>query len=642
MVEQSAEGGEPAPPPRVFVSYAHDLGDESHGVAVRLLWEFLRSCGIDAQLDLPAAQRRRDWALWMADQIREADFVLVIASPAYRERAEGRGDPGVGRGVQWEARLIRDAFYRDQRALDRFVPVVLPGQGVEGVPDFLAPTTTTVYFVSDFTVDGANSLLRLLTAQPETIEPPLGPVPVLGPSPSLNRMSALRRTSQPRRLPPVVRNQITGHVSGTVIQTGSMGSVTLSGPSTPLTPAPEPPAHTVGAGLPGWTSTFQGLHAALRRRAVMTEPTTDVEPYGPGVRQEFSGGWVLCALPDRRAAAVADSVWEGLHVVGGGAVPPGPLEAVGFPVPGPNDPSTMIVDDDATHVELDGGTWGPGRLRRVDTAHEWEWEPESDNFSRTMTAVAQHWTGESPAPRLRIRAIASMNLVRSTDWEITAERRRRFEEALPNSDLARSLTRMSYGLTATEWTRRPRANYPDRARYLWCVLAPNGDLAVEAEVMVAALGPVGRPVVTCAELRVHDYGAWTAAIAAAGTATERARLTLPEVRDFLLAAWQMATGGLLDLLAFPASGLRWKEVPHVEFRLTAEDDPAGRRSQATVADLIDFAAFGPESDGQHTGMAVTIPAVPRLPDQLRQTLTRQALAYLGRNFGYLDATVDRL
>jgi hypothetical protein len=357
----------------VFVSYARDPGDESHGVAARLFWEFLRSCGIDAQLDLPAAQQRRDWALWMADQIREADFVLVIASPAYRERAEGRGDPGVGRGVQWEARLIRDAFYDDQRALDRFVPVVLPGQSVEGVPDFLAPATTTVYFVSDFTVDGADSLLRFLTGQPEVIEPPLGPVPVLGPSPSPNSASAPTRTREPFRAESVVRNEISGHVSGTVIQAGSVGSVTLGGPGTPR---PAQPTFAVGVGLPGWKSTFQGLHSALRQQATVGEPTTDVEQYGPGVRQEFSGGWVLCALPDRRAAAVADSVWDGLHVVGGGAVPSGALAAVGFPAPGPNDPLAMIVDDDATCVELDGGTWGPGRLRRVDTAHEWQWEPK--------------------------------------------------------------------------------------------------------------------------------------------------------------------------------------------------------------------------------------------------------------------------
>ncbi|MCE6998602.1 TIR domain-containing protein [Saccharothrix sp. S26] len=165
-------------PLRVFVSYAHE--SDEHVERVRDLWIFLRRCGIDAKLDRAAAQRRQDWPLWMGDQIREADHILVIASKAYRERAEGRSAPEVGKGVQWEARLIRDAFYRDQRALDRFVPVVLPGQSKEGIPDFLAPDTSTWYRVEDYTLDGAETLLRLLLAQPAEVEPDIGTVPVLG------------------------------------------------------------------------------------------------------------------------------------------------------------------------------------------------------------------------------------------------------------------------------------------------------------------------------------------------------------------------------------------------------------------------------------------------------------------------------
>lgn len=115
----------------------------------------------------------------MAEQVRAADHVLVVASAAYRERAEGRSASDTGRGVQWEARLIRDAYYSDQHALDRFVPVVLSGQSAQGVPDFLAPYSATVYHVKEFTVAGAEPLLRFLTRQPEWVEPPLGVMPVL-------------------------------------------------------------------------------------------------------------------------------------------------------------------------------------------------------------------------------------------------------------------------------------------------------------------------------------------------------------------------------------------------------------------------------------------------------------------------------
>jgi len=177
-------GAEPAAdevsPVRVFISYAHEPQMPAHGEAVRDLWVWLRSCGVDARLDRVAAQQRQDWPLWMAEQIREADHVLIIASPAYKVRAEGRAGPEQGRGVQWEARLIRDAFYRDQSALQRFVPVVLPGGRVEDVPDFLAPSSCTVYRVSGFDTAGGEELLRLLLAQPAETEPPLGARHVLG------------------------------------------------------------------------------------------------------------------------------------------------------------------------------------------------------------------------------------------------------------------------------------------------------------------------------------------------------------------------------------------------------------------------------------------------------------------------------
>lgn len=179
----------------MFISYAHEPECEDHRAAVRELADFLRSQGIDAHLDQDVADQRVDWTLWMGDQISKADHVLVIASPAYRVRAQGQAGPDEGRGVQWEARLIRDAFYAAQDALDRFVPVVLPGQSVDGVPDFLAPASTTVYHVRECTIVGAEPLLRMLTRQPAHTPRPLGTLPVLPPEP-------LRYHEQVKRIAP--------------------------------------------------------------------------------------------------------------------------------------------------------------------------------------------------------------------------------------------------------------------------------------------------------------------------------------------------------------------------------------------------------------------------------------------------------
>lgn len=164
-------------PPRVFISYAHD--DDEHKQAVVDFWMFLRSIGIDAQLDEPDSDRPRDWAIWMGQQIREADHVLLIASPAYKRRAEGRELPAAGRGAQWEAQLIRDAFYADQaRGATRFLSVLLPGRTVDDVPDWMGPASRTQYQVHDLSVSGSLDLVRYITGQARRI-PELGTPPVL-------------------------------------------------------------------------------------------------------------------------------------------------------------------------------------------------------------------------------------------------------------------------------------------------------------------------------------------------------------------------------------------------------------------------------------------------------------------------------
>ncbi len=167
-------------PVRVFVSYAHEPDDVVHIEQVRQFWLFLRAHGIDARLDLPGVEDRRDWAQWMTREVRDAGFVLVLASPSYRVRADGDAEPDEGRGVQWEARQIRDRFYADQdKGLREILPVLLPGRSEVDIPLWLAPASATSYVVTDFTVAGAEPLLRALTGQSSQLMPPLGPVPVL-------------------------------------------------------------------------------------------------------------------------------------------------------------------------------------------------------------------------------------------------------------------------------------------------------------------------------------------------------------------------------------------------------------------------------------------------------------------------------
>lgn len=133
----------------------------------------------------PAGRRGpQDWALWTHEQYRAADFVLVIASPAYKRRAEGTEAPGTGAGVIWEARLIRGEIYdRPDDWYRRILRVVLPGCSLDDLPDYLGGRTTTYYEVAPLTAEGAERLVRYLTDQPYETGTPIGTVPHLPPRP---------------------------------------------------------------------------------------------------------------------------------------------------------------------------------------------------------------------------------------------------------------------------------------------------------------------------------------------------------------------------------------------------------------------------------------------------------------------------
>ncbi len=164
-------------PPRVFISYAYD--SERHKQRVHEFAWFLRAeGGIDVRFDLWDSYRRRDWSVWIIKQVRDADFVLVVASPAYKRRAEGSVEPSDGRGVQFEAALLRDLLIQD-RWVHKVLPVVLPGRTVDEIPAFLQPHAAGCYVVDSLTMDGIDELYRIITGQSRHHPPSLGRLVVL-------------------------------------------------------------------------------------------------------------------------------------------------------------------------------------------------------------------------------------------------------------------------------------------------------------------------------------------------------------------------------------------------------------------------------------------------------------------------------
>ena len=300
---------------RVFISYAH--GNLGHEGLVRELWVFLRACGIDARLDLAAAQDRVDWAAWMTREVRDADRVLVIASPAYKQRAEGGAEPDKGRGVQFEARLIRDLFYADQDAgMARFIPVVLPGGSAADIPLWLAPASAAHYKVNEFTIAGAEGLLRVLTGQPAVLVPDLGQVPLLPPL-AAGTPAAGGAVGRPGMHNEVM---IEAAISGGVVESAVWAAGSLAGRCRSPVPA-EVAGVWTALGLPGVVAGERLAAAGRALAGVLLGRDAEVVVAGllEGMSAQDTAEVVLCADGDALGLPVE---LLRLRMAGGGEVGP--------------------------------------------------------------------------------------------------------------------------------------------------------------------------------------------------------------------------------------------------------------------------------------------------------------------------------
>jgi hypothetical protein len=99
----------PSEPPKVFISYSHD--SPAHEQRVLALAERLRQDGIEAHIDryvngTPA----EGWPRWMENQLKWADFVLLLCTETYYRRFRGHEQPEKGRGVDWEGALVTNEY----------------------------------------------------------------------------------------------------------------------------------------------------------------------------------------------------------------------------------------------------------------------------------------------------------------------------------------------------------------------------------------------------------------------------------------------------------------------------------------------------------------------------------------------------
>ena len=152
---------------RVFVSYAHESPE--HKRAVDRFCGVLRDCGVNVHLDEWAAEEgaRLNWHRWVTTQIENADYVVVVASPAYRSAGTYRLPADSHRGIQAEYSVLADHLHGDRSTWTRkILPVVLPGRRAEEIPPFFEPHNADHYLVPTLDQDGVAGVLRAINARP--------------------------------------------------------------------------------------------------------------------------------------------------------------------------------------------------------------------------------------------------------------------------------------------------------------------------------------------------------------------------------------------------------------------------------------------------------------------------------------------
>ena len=125
----------PGKPTRVFLSYAWE--DDDYRLLVKKLAVRLTTDGIEARLD--------DWHLrgqtipeFMNSEVRNADKVLIICSPAYRRKVHAMEDQTGISGVGWESMLVTSAIWTRDLSRDRVEVVLLRGEWRDSSPSFLS------------------------------------------------------------------------------------------------------------------------------------------------------------------------------------------------------------------------------------------------------------------------------------------------------------------------------------------------------------------------------------------------------------------------------------------------------------------------------------------------------------------------
>ena len=160
--------------PKVFLSYSWD--NDAHKQWVKALAARLRKDGIEVTLDQWETALGDQLPLFMEKALRESQFVLIICTPNYKGRSEGRVG-GVGyEGDIMTAEIMAEKNYR------KFIPVLRSGAWDASSPSWLTGKYYSDLSSAPYSEDEYCNLVRTVLGQLEP-PPPIGqPMSTFDPS----------------------------------------------------------------------------------------------------------------------------------------------------------------------------------------------------------------------------------------------------------------------------------------------------------------------------------------------------------------------------------------------------------------------------------------------------------------------------
>jgi hypothetical protein len=169
---KSAEGA-----PRAFISYSWDGPDHQHWVA-KLAERLQGESGIEVIFDGWHLQPGDDKLHFMEQAVADSDFVVVVCTPVYAERANKRQG-----GVGYESMVITSEL-AEHILTNKFIPVLRTGTWDSSLPRYLKSRMGVNFSDEPYREDEYEKLLRVLHGEPIQ-PPPLGTRPIFSKRPDL-------------------------------------------------------------------------------------------------------------------------------------------------------------------------------------------------------------------------------------------------------------------------------------------------------------------------------------------------------------------------------------------------------------------------------------------------------------------------